>query len=298
MIHPDWCSEKIDRPKFEGRPYRPWSYEFQGARTYPSHGERARSTAGARRVQSAPATRSTISVNNAPGVHHSFTQSRSRPRAASAARALEETSDNKVIYPKTMMYVYEDGGCHRNKYNISQPADGTNISKTSHPLPPDVSRGSSCPPPEGYRITTAPDGSIRRLRMTPAATCLYVNTLDAPIYHQMSQPDTFFTVSQGLEMRDNGPQDYITDPDLAELNDHLHYLSDGKYCPSNQYGSHDNSARNQIAPVDYRYPAATYRPGGVPQPAWVGDTHFRNAKYAAAPLRNPYMNFVNSTWLV
>ena len=296
MIHPDWCSEKIDRPQFEGRPYRPWSYEFQGARTYRSAGDKSRS----RRIQSAPATRATISVNNAPGVHHSLTQSRSQPRAASATRASPKTRDYTVIYPKTMMYVYEDGECHRNKYNASQPLDGTNIPKFSHPLPPDVNRETYQPPPGGYRITTAPDGSIRRLRMTPAATSLYVNTMDTSVYQQMSPPDTFWTVPQGLGMEcgDNNERDYITNPDLAELNDHLHYLPDGKYYLSNQYGSHNNSIRNQMAPVDYRYPAATYRSGGAPQPTWVGDTHLRNAKYASTPQRNPYMNFVNSTWMV
>ena len=185
MIHPDWCSEKIDRPKFEGRPYRPWSYEFQGARTYPSPGDRARSTRGhggssphllpgRQSPWTTPQECITVLPNPDPDQEKPL-----------LARALQETSDNKVIYPKLWCTCTKTADAYRNKYNISQPADGTNISKASHPLPPDVSRGSSCPPPEGYRITTAPDGSIRRLRMTPAATSLYVNTLDAPIY----QPD-------------------------------------------------------------------------------------------------------------
>ena len=67
VIHPDWCSEKVDTPQFEGRPYRPWSYEFQGARTYKPQGNKTHSTAGVRRVQSAPASRATISVNNCSG---------------------------------------------------------------------------------------------------------------------------------------------------------------------------------------------------------------------------------------
>ena len=237
-------------------------------------------------------------MNSAPGVHHSLTQPRSQPRAASAAHASPETRDCTVMYPRTMMYVYEDGGCHRRKYNVSQPLDGTSV---SHRITTDVSRGTSCPPPPGgYRITTAPDGSIRRLRMTPAATSLYVNTSSPSTYQEMSPPDSFLTVPRGLEMRGDGLQqrDDITNPDLAELNDHLHYLPDGKYHPANQYSSHGNSGRNQMAPVDYRYPAATYRPGRSLQLAWVGDTHLRNAKYSETPLRNPYMNFVNSTWMV
>ena len=112
VIHPDWCSEKVDTPQFEGRPYRPWSYEFQGARTYKPQGNKTHSTAGVRRVQSAPASRAAISVNNCPGVHHSLTQPGSQTRAATAARASQETRDCAVMYPKTMMYVYEDGACH------------------------------------------------------------------------------------------------------------------------------------------------------------------------------------------
>ena len=297
VIHPDWCSEKIDTPRFEGRPYRPWSYEFHGARTYPPPGNKANSTLGARRAQSAPASRSTMSVNNVPGVHHSLKEPRSQTRAASAAHALQETRDWPVMYPKTMMYLYEDGACHIKKHRVSQPLDGMKISSTT----PDVGCGIPCPPPGGYRISHAPDGSIRRLRMTPTATSLYLNTSDMSTYQQMSQPDTSWTIPQCLETRDGVhlERDYNTDPDLAELYDYLHYLPDGKYYHSNQCCSHGNSTRNQMAPVNYRYPAAPYRQSSrVAQPAMVGDMHLRNAKYGDTPLKNPYMNFVNSKWMV
>ena len=295
VIHTDWCSEKVDTPQFEGRPYRPWSYEFQGVRTYTPPGNKTHPTARARRVQSAPASRDTISVNNAPGVHHSLTQLRSQTRASSVAHASQETHDCTVMYPKTMMYVYEDGACHSKKHRVSQPLDGTRISSA---VTPDVRCGISCPPLGGYRISHAPDGSIRRLRMTPAATSLYVNTSDMSTHQQISPTDTFWTIPQCLETRDDVHQerDCNTDPDLAELYDHLHYLPDGKYYHSNQCCSHGNSTRNQMAPVDYRYPAATYRQSSrVPKPAWVGNMHLRNAKYGDTPLKNPYMNFVNST---
>ena len=271
VIHPDWCSEKVDTPQFEGRPYRPWSYEFQGARTYPPPGNKAHSTAGVRRVQSAPSSRATITVNNAPGVHHSLTQHRSQTKAASAAHASQETRDCAVMYPKTMMYVYDDGACHIKKHRVSQPPDGTRISST---ITPDVDCGNPCPPPGGYRISHPPDGSIRRLRMTPAATSLYVST-----YQPMSPPDASWTIPQ---LRDDVHQerDCNIDPNLVEMYDHLHHLPDGKYYRSSHYCSHGNSPRNQTAPVDYRYPAATYRQSSrVPQPAWVGDMHLRNAKY-------------------
>ena len=196
------------------------------------------------------------------------------------------------------MYVYEDGACHIKKHRVSQPLDGMMISSA---FTPDAGCKIPCPPPGGYKLSHAPDGSIRRLRMTPAATSLYVNTTDMSTYQYTSPHDTFWTVPRGLETSNDvhHETDYNTDPDLAELYDHLHYLPDGKYYHSNQCCSHGNRARNQMVPVDYRYPAATYRQSSrVPKPAWVGDTHLRNAKYGETPLKNPYMNFVNSTWMV
>ena len=195
------------------------------------------------------------------------------------------------------MYLYEDGACHSKKHRVSQPLDGTRISSS---ITPDVRCGISCPPPGGYRISHAPDGSIRRLRITPAATSLYLNTSDMSTYQQMSPPDTFWTVARGLDTTADIHQerDCNTDPDLVELYDHLHYLPDGKYYHSNQHCCHGNSVKNHRAPVDYKYPAATYRPSNrAPQPAWVADMHLRNAKYGETSL-NPYMNFVNSTWMV
>ena len=92
---------------------------------------------------------------------------------------------------------------------------------------------------------------------------------------------------------------YYKNPDLIELSDHMGYLPDGKHYHSNHgsYGINRDGFTERV-PVDYRYPAATYRPGRAPEPRWAGDTYLGNAKYTGATLNNPYMNFVNATWMV
>ncbi len=100
-------------------------------------------------------------------------------------------------------------------------------------------------------------------------------------------------------------EDYV-DPDLAELVDHNEYYTGGRQyqmAPQRQYSTHGtglSTGATSKPNVNKSYTAATYLPGRPPKPSWGGSNAPANAVYAQSHpefKHNPYMNFVNSTWI-